>query len=45
MEPPAPTPARAATLAPVYLDIQVPAVRSRSMNALETLVATEAAAL
>lgn len=45
MEQPVPTLAREVTHAPACLDSQVPAVRSRWMNALEILVATEAAAL
>lgn len=45
MGPPAPTLVRAATLVPACLDTQEPAVRSRSMNVLEILVAMEAAVL
>lgn len=45
MEPPVPTLAKEVTLAPVCLVTQAQAVRVRSTNALEILVATEAAAL
>lgn len=45
MEPLVPTLARAATLAPAYLDTQVRVARFKSANVLEVHVATEAAAL